>query len=465
VQISAVIIVKNAAKTIEATLESLKLFDEVILYDNGSEDNTLKIASGFKNVKTVTGKFIGFGPTKNLAATFARNDWIFSIDADEVASPGLISVLENITLNDDTVYSIERHNYYRKKRVRHSGWGKEIIFRLYNRKYFGFNNKMVHETIDVKGAKKIHIPAEIRHYSFHSISDFLKKMEVYSSLFAESKKGKKKSSVFRAFLSSFTVIINKYFFHLAFLDGYRGVIITFTAAIGNFYKYLKLYEANKNDNIKCSLIINSSGDIRKLQVVLNSVFHQSIFPDEIIIVSNNHDKADDNLIYDIIQRSIIHINHIKINNSLSLSMLQNDILPKVRYEYIIMIDGDSVLHPEFINDHLQCASENKFILGTHVKLSDSYTQQLLNKTDSKFYRVKTRINVFRRIAAISKTACKKTAKNNITENNVSLFKKDLLKLAETVDTTGENAGFAEMLNKTDLKGIRLRLGGIIYRMT
>ncbi|MBQ4009573.1 MAG: glycosyltransferase [Bacteroidales bacterium] len=49
--ISAVILVKNAEKTIGECLESLRLFGEVVLLDNGSTDATLEIASKYPNVK------------------------------------------------------------------------------------------------------------------------------------------------------------------------------------------------------------------------------------------------------------------------------------------------------------------------------------------------------------------------------------------------------------------------------
>ena len=82
--ISTVIISKNASKTIKTTLDSLKKFKEVILFDNGSTDDTLYIAGTYNNVIISKGKFIGFGATKNHAITFAKNNWIFSIDADEI---------------------------------------------------------------------------------------------------------------------------------------------------------------------------------------------------------------------------------------------------------------------------------------------------------------------------------------------------------------------------------------------
>ena len=74
--ISVVIIVKDGGKTINATLSALSQFSDVVVYDNGSTDDTIEIAKKFQNVNLIQGDFTGFGPTKNRAATYAKNDWI-----------------------------------------------------------------------------------------------------------------------------------------------------------------------------------------------------------------------------------------------------------------------------------------------------------------------------------------------------------------------------------------------------
>ena len=43
-QISVVIITRNAASTLDDALESASGFDEVLVYDNGSDDATMEIA-------------------------------------------------------------------------------------------------------------------------------------------------------------------------------------------------------------------------------------------------------------------------------------------------------------------------------------------------------------------------------------------------------------------------------------
>ena len=83
-KISAIVLAKNNEITIRKTLQSLVAFDDVVVYDNGSTDSTMKIAKEFSNVNLIEGEFKGFGWSKNKAASFSKYNWVIIIDSDEV---------------------------------------------------------------------------------------------------------------------------------------------------------------------------------------------------------------------------------------------------------------------------------------------------------------------------------------------------------------------------------------------
>jgi len=241
--ISPVIIVKNGAITIKRTLDSLKKFDDVVVYDNGSTDGTQEIAQNYPNVNLIEERFIGFGPTKNRAAKFAKNDWILIIDCDEVADEALIESLQK-QLNPNTVYIVKFKAYYKHIQVKYSGWNGQKIKRVYNKKITKFNNNLVHENIIDKNLKTEELNGFIQHYSYTSMSDFLIKMDRYSTLFANENAGKKSSSPLKAITSSIFAFFRIFILKRAFLDGYVGLIISYSRASVVFYKYMKLYEKN-----------------------------------------------------------------------------------------------------------------------------------------------------------------------------------------------------------------------------
>src|SRR5262245_36827039 len=106
--ISITILTKNSQNTLKATLESLKTFPEVLVYDTGSTDNTLLLAESFSNVKIHQGNFQGFGPTHNTASSLTTHDWILSIDSDEILSPSLIEEIHKLSLDTNCIYEIPR---------------------------------------------------------------------------------------------------------------------------------------------------------------------------------------------------------------------------------------------------------------------------------------------------------------------------------------------------------------------
>lgn len=242
--ISCVIIVKNAANTLANTLESLKEFEDIVIYDNGSTDSTLEIAKKYKNVNIVQGEFFGFGPTKNTAATFAKSDWILSLDADEVLSKEFIQNLSNLKLDSKNIYTILRQNYYKDIYVKHC-WGNDVIVRLYNKTLTRFSDEKVHEKVIENGFFIHNLSGEVMHYPYTTITDFIIKLDRYSTIFAEDNAGKKNSSPAKAFFNAIFSFFKTYFFKRGFLDGYAGLVIAFSHMATNFYKYIKLYELNK----------------------------------------------------------------------------------------------------------------------------------------------------------------------------------------------------------------------------
>ena len=102
---------------------------------------------------------------------------------------------------------------------------------------------MVHEKILYKGLKSITLKGHMKHYSYTSISHFIQKTDLYSSLYAEQ--NTKHSSLLLAIIKSTICFFIIYIIRLGFLDGYVGFLISYSNANYVFYKYLKLYEKNK----------------------------------------------------------------------------------------------------------------------------------------------------------------------------------------------------------------------------
>lgn len=239
--ISAVIIVRDAARSIAGTLTSLAAFPEVVLYDNGSTDKTLDIAREFPNVVIHTGGFHGFGPTKQLAASLATHDWILALDADEVVSEELRASIFAATLDDGrTTYAVRRVNHFMGRAVRHSGWDDDWLLRLFNRRHTGYDDARVHEKVrPVPGGTTVRLRGPLHHQAVAELGDFLVKVNRYSEIRRGDAPRSRSAAaiVLRAAWAFFRTLVLR----RGFLDGWRGVVIAVSDANGVFFKLMKPY--------------------------------------------------------------------------------------------------------------------------------------------------------------------------------------------------------------------------------
>ncbi|MCE2982556.1 MAG: glycosyltransferase family 2 protein [Parachlamydia sp.] len=247
--ITVTILTKNSQQYLEEVLLALNKFEEVLIADTGSTDQTLSIAHKFPNVTVHRLPFEGFGPTHNKASALARNDWILSIDSDEVLTPELFDEIARLKLDSRSVYSMPRRNEYRGKWIKWCGWHPDRQVRLYHRQGTRFTDAQVHESVMTQGMQLITLHSPLRHYSYTSVEDFLSKMQAYSTLFAQQNQGKKSSSFSKALSHGLYAFFKSYFVKKGVLGGREGFEISFYNAATAYYKYLKLAELNNKTKL------------------------------------------------------------------------------------------------------------------------------------------------------------------------------------------------------------------------
>jgi len=247
-KLSVVIITFNEEANILRTLESVKSFaDEIVVVDSISTDHTVSLCRDF-GCRVYSREFDGYGTQKQFAVDQASNDWVFSIDADEVVTGELQK--EIIALFTDTSGSGIRHPAYRIRRtlhfmgriLRHSGVGKEFLLRIFDRTKGRFTNVAVHEGIEVNGSSGM-LHGCLIHFSYQNIAHHLEKINSYTSLAAKgySEQGRSFSKIWAAvkFPTSF---ISFYILKGGFLDGYPGFMWSFLAATYATLKIAKTIE-------------------------------------------------------------------------------------------------------------------------------------------------------------------------------------------------------------------------------
>ena len=238
--LSVTIICKNEENRIRRCLESVTWVDEIIIVDSGSTDKTLEIAAQYTDKIYTNTDWPGFGLQKKLAVDKAKNDWVLALDSDEVVSEELkneiIKCMGNV--DEKTVYRINRLTHFCGKFIYHSGWHPDKIVRLFNKKYYNYNDKFVHETVECNGAKQIDLKGKLFHYTFESLEAYIDKRNSYAKAWAESQFNKGRTThVFEILSRSLFAFVRHYIIRLGFLDGYHGFLISVIQMQYTFNKY------------------------------------------------------------------------------------------------------------------------------------------------------------------------------------------------------------------------------------
>jgi glycosyltransferase involved in cell wall biosynthesis len=246
--ISATIITYNEEGNIAEALQSVSWADEIIVVDRGSGDATLGICHKFTD-KVFHRDWTGFVDQKNYAVEKACNEWILSLDADERIGPGLGDEIRESARNGfhEEGYRIPRTAFFMGRWIRHGDWYPDYQTRLFDRRYGRWQGGRVHESVAVDGRVGL-LKGEIHHYTYRSFSEYLRKLETYTTLAALDYRQKgRRAAPWMLLGNPLAVFMKAYLLKRGFLDGAPGFAIAVMGAVSVFFKYAKLYELYRGD--------------------------------------------------------------------------------------------------------------------------------------------------------------------------------------------------------------------------
>lgn len=244
--LSAVVITYNEGRNIKRCLDSVKWTDEIIVVDSFSTDKTKVIARNYKT-KIFNLKFLGYSKTKNFGIRKAKNEWILSIDADEVVSDSLKKeILHKIRRTNLNGFYVPRKVFFLNKWINHCGWYPDYQLRLFRKKSGRFDEeKLVHENVNVAG-KVGYLKNDLLHFSYRDLNQYFAQFNKYTTLAAlNMAKDNKSFSLFKLFFNPTFTFFKMYVMKSGFLDGFAGFTICFMSSFYNFVKYIKLWELTK----------------------------------------------------------------------------------------------------------------------------------------------------------------------------------------------------------------------------
>ena len=211
--------------------------------------------------------------------------------------------------------------------------------------------------------------------------------------------------------------------------------------------------------MQISLIITTFNRPDALFIVLQSVERQSQIPNEIIIADDGSDERTKKIITNFSEKSNLKIIHsFQEDKGFRASKSRNRAISKASNEYIILIDGDMILHDNFIQDHTKNAQFGYFVQGTRVLLSEKRTKQVFenHKFIAHFLErgLKNRKNAIHSNFLSSIFSINKNYLRGIKTCNIAFYRRDF------ISVNGFNNKFEGWGREDSEFGVRLMNKGI-----
>ncbi len=137
--------------------------------------------------------------------------------------------------------------------------------------------------------------------------------------------------------------------------------------------------------MESSLIIATYNWKEALNLVLLSVLDQSVFPGEVIVADDGSRNDTKELIEEYQKKFPVPLLHVwHEDTGFRLSEIRNKAIKTAKGEYLIQVDGDVILHRNFIKDHLRFAQKDCFVTGSRVLLQEDFSKKVLQEKRIRF---------------------------------------------------------------------------------
>ena len=251
-KISVVINTYNAERTLAKVLESVKGFDECVVCDMESTDDTLAVASsyGCKIVTFPKADHKSAEPARTFAIQSASSPWVLVVDADELVTPQLREYLYKRIAEPDCPAGlyIPRKNYFMERLFDYPDYQLRFFIRE------GTEWPPYVHTFPKVNGRLGHLPKERHELAFIHLADDtismrLKKTNLYTDNEVE-KRHDKRYTAFDLVVSPLWRFVRSYFFKGGIRRGLAGFI---NAVLYSFYKFVtiaKIIEQQRRNDIR-----------------------------------------------------------------------------------------------------------------------------------------------------------------------------------------------------------------------
>ncbi len=257
-KLSALVITYNEIGYIERCIDSISFADEILVVDSYSTDGTYEYLQEHPKVKVLQHPFENFTAQKSYALSQSTHDWTLFVDADEVVTTALQSEIQDTIKNPEAceAYWFYRKFMFQNEPLRFSGWQTDKNHRLFRKTRAKYTDKkIVHETLEVDGCSCI-LKEKLIHYCYKDYQDYKGKMLRYGQLKAKEAFYKEKQfNYFLMVVKPFWKFFYHYVIRLGFLDGKKGITISYLNALGVLERFRELKRLESKNELTYYLVM------------------------------------------------------------------------------------------------------------------------------------------------------------------------------------------------------------------
>jgi (heptosyl)LPS beta-1,4-glucosyltransferase len=249
--LSVVICTKDEERHIGRCLDSVRWADERLVLDTGSRDATREVALRHGAV-VHEDAWRGFSRTKNRAAAFARNEWILSLDADEVVTQELAASVQAVLAGSPDArdgYAVDRRGDFLGRWLPNQARGakRRGLVRLYHRGASGWDERQeVHEVVRCPGMLHA-LRGPLLHWNEFTLDELLTLFNRYATIEARELAGAgRRTNALEVVLRPLARFAWLYLGRGELRLGGHGLVHAGLKAVSEYMRYAKLWELQRS---------------------------------------------------------------------------------------------------------------------------------------------------------------------------------------------------------------------------
>jgi glycosyltransferase involved in cell wall biosynthesis len=219
--------------------------------------------------------------------------------------------------------------------------------------------------------------------------------------------------------------------------------------------------------MKVSLIVLTYNWPQALARVLEGIAAQTRLPDEVIVADDGSGEPTRQLIENVARDFPVPLRHVwQEDRGFRAARARNRGIAAAGGDYVILLDGDMLLHPAFVADHLMLAAPGFFLQGGRIKASEAETQRLLagkapvfapwSEADFKVFDGIRRHYAFRQ-PSLARWKARQRRGGRVMSCNMSFWRQDLLRVNGFDERMeGYGAEDRELAARLENAGVRRR---------